>query len=43
MLIDRLQNAGEHQQELDVLMRRLARIEQVDAIIGHQGPVVVLA
>ena len=43
MLINRLQNAGEYQQELDVLVRRLTRIKQVDPIISHQGPVVVLA
>ena len=43
MLINRLQNAGEYQQELDVLVRRLTWIKQVDPIISHQGPVVVLA
>ena len=43
MTVHCLQNAGEHQQELDVLVRRLARIQHVDAVVRGQGPVVVLA
>ena len=42
MLIHSLQDTGQHQQELDVLMGRLARLQQVDAVVGGQGPVIVL-
>ena len=42
MLIDRSQYAGQHQQELNILMWCLARIHQIDAIIRYERPVVVL-
>ena len=42
MLVHCLQDTGEHQQELDVLMRRLARIQKVLAVVCGQGPVVML-
>ena len=42
MLIDRGQYAGKYQKELNVLMRGLARIHQIDAIIRYERPVVVL-
>ena len=37
-----LHDAGKYQQELDVLVRCVAGIEQVHAIIGSQRPVVML-
>ena len=43
MLVHRFQNAGQHQQKLDILMGRFARIQHVDAVIRNDGPVVVLA
>ena len=42
MLIDRGQYAGKNQKELNVLMRCLTRIHQVNAIIRYERPVVVL-
>ena len=42
MLIYRFQDTGQYQQELYVLVRCLARIQQVDAIVRGQRPVVVL-
>ena len=36
MLIHRLQDTGQYQQELDVLMGCLARIQQVDAVVRGQ-------
>ena len=42
MLIDRSQYAGQHEQELNILMWCLARIHQIDAIIRYERPVVVL-
>ncbi len=41
--VHRLHNAGQHQQELDVLVGSLARIQQIDAVVGGQRPVVVLS
>ena len=43
MIIHRGQDTAEHQKELNVLMGRLSRIQQVNAVIGNQRPVVVLA
>ena len=43
MLVYCFQDAGQHQQKLIVLVRRLARVEQVDPVIGLQGPVIMLA
>ena len=43
MLIHRLQDAGQNQQELHVLVGRGARIQKIDAIVGGDGPVVVLS
>ena len=43
MCIHRLHDAGQHQQEADILVRRVARVEQVDAAVRRDGPVVVLA
>ena len=43
VLVHRLQNAGQHQQKLNVFMGRFAGVQQVDAVVGNQGPVVVLA
>ena len=40
--IDSFQDAGQHQQELKMLMGCGARIQQVDAIVCGDGPVVVL-
>ena len=41
MNINRLQDAGENQQELAVLVGAFARIQKIDAVIGSQGPVVM--
>ena len=41
MNINRLQDAGENQQELAVLVGAFARIKKIDAVIGGQGPVVM--
>ena len=41
MNINRLQDAGENQQELAVLVGAFARIQKIDAVIGSQGSVVM--
>ena len=41
--VHRLHDAGEHQQELEVLVGGVARVQQVLAGVGADGPVVVLA
>ena len=43
MAVDGLDDAREHQQELQVVVRRLAGIEQVLAEVARDGPVVMLA
>ena len=43
ILIDRANNRRHEHQELRVLMRRVARIEQVFAHVGRHRPVIVLA
>ncbi len=43
MPVHRRQYAGQHQKELDVLMGRVTRVQEVDAVIRGEGPVVVLA
>ena len=43
IIVHRLQHGAEEQQELGVLIRRLARLEQVHAGVGADRPVVVLA
>ena len=43
IVVDRLDHGAEEQQELRVLTRRLTGLEQVDARVGRDGPVVVLA
>ena len=43
MLVDRLQDAGKNQQKLIVLVRRFARIKQIDPVIRLDRPVVVFA
>ena len=43
ILVNSLDNSGQEQDELGVLARVLARLEQVLAPIGGNGPVVVLA
>ena len=42
MLIHGLQDTGQHQQKLDILMGRFTRIQKIDAVIGSQRPVIVL-
>ena len=41
MNINRLQDAGENQQELAVLVGAFTRLQKIDAVIGGQGPVVM--
>ena len=43
MNIYSLQNAGQNQQELNVLVRRCAGIQHIDAVICGDGPVIMLA
>ncbi len=43
MDVDGFQDTGQHQQELDILMGRLARLQQVDPVVGDDRPVIVLA
>ena len=43
ILVNRLDNGGQEQQELCVLARILARLKQVLACVGGNRPVVVLA
>ena len=43
MAVDGLDDAREHQQELQVVVRRLAGIEQILAEVARDGPVVMLA
>ena len=43
IFVDRLDNGAEEQQELRVFVRRVAGLEKVDARIGGDRPVVVLA
>ncbi len=41
--VDGAEHGGAHEQELHVLVRRLARLEQIEARVGAHRPVVVLA
>ena len=43
IIVDRLDNRYQEQQELRILIRRLARTQQVYPGVGGKGPVVVLA
>ena len=43
IIVHRLQHRTEEQQELGVLIRRVARLEQIDAGVRHDRPVVMLA
>ena len=43
MFVHRLDHRAQDQEELCVVLRRFARLQQVDAGIGRDGPVVVLA
>ena len=43
VVVDGLDDGRAEEQELEVLVRRLARLEQVDARVGAHRPVVVLA
>ena len=43
VLVHRLQHGRAEEQELEVLVRRVAGLEQVDARVGAHRPVVVLA
>ena len=43
MIVDCLQNTGQDQQKLQILLRLVARIEQIFSGIRADGPVVVLA
>ena len=43
MAVHRPQDTGQNQQKLNVVVRRLSRIQEVNAVIRGQGPVVVLA
>ena len=40
--INCLYDAGQNQKELDIFLRGITRISQVHAVIGSQGPVVML-
>ena len=42
MLVNRFQNTGQHQKELNIVMRGFAWVQQVNAIVCGDGPVVVL-
>ena len=43
MAVHSRKHAGQDQEELDVLMRRLPRVHEVDAVIRRERPVIVLA
>jgi len=43
VLIDRLDDGTEHHQEHHVAVRRIPRIQEIDAVVGSHAPVVVLA
>ena len=42
MCVYSLEDTGQDEKELNVLMRCLARIQKVDPVICSQGPVIVL-
>ena len=43
MYVHCLQNTGKHQEELDILVRSLSRIQQVNSVIRGQRPVVMFS
>ena len=43
MFVDCFHDAGQHQQELDVVMGGFAWVQQVNSVVRDNGPVVVLA
>ena len=42
MLVYGLNDAGQYQQELDIFIRCVARIQQVHAVVRYHRPVVML-